>query len=87
MARLYFHSHNGEGVTRDEEGIETDGDAAAFRLAVENIRSIVAEEARRGLIDLEGHIDVTDAAARLLLRVFFVEAFEIRLPDTGLDGP
>ncbi|HEX7752100.1 MAG TPA: hypothetical protein VF440_06825 [Novosphingobium sp.] len=80
-------------MTRDEEGIEADDDAVAFRRAVENIRSIVAEEARHGVIDLEGHIDVADAMGRLRLRVSFVEAFEIRLPDddaypgaTGLDG-
>lgn len=83
MTRLFFHTFNGEGDTRDEEGIEIVDECAAFKIAQESIRSIVAEEARRGLIDLEGRIDVVDEDGKLFLNVSFVEAFEIRLPDQG----
>jgi len=81
MVRLYFHTFNGEGDTRDDEGIELEDDHAAYSIALENIRSIVADEARRGLIDLEGHIDVADGEGQLVLLVPFVEAFDLKLPD------
>lgn len=87
MIRLYFHAHNGLGDVRDEEGIELDDEQAAYPVALENIRSIVAEEARGGLLDLEGHIDVADSEGKLVLLVPFVEAFDIRLPDGDEDWP
>lgn len=83
MTRLFFHAHSNEGNARDEEGIEIDDEQAAYQVALENIRSIVAEEARRGLLDLDGRIDVADAEGKLVLLVPFVEAFDLRLPDEG----
>lgn len=81
MVRFFFHTRNGVGDTRDDEGIEVTDENAAYQIAIENIRSIVAEEAKAGLLDLEGHIDVADADGRLMLLVSFTEAFDIRLPD------
>lgn len=83
MTRLFFHIHNDIGDVSDEEGVEIEDESVAYRIALENIRSIVGEEARRGLIDLEGYIDVVDEAGKLFLNVPFVDAFEIRLPDQG----
>lgn len=84
MARLYFHTHNGQGAVHDEEGREVQSEADAYRVALESIRSIVAEDARSGLIDLEGRLDVAESDGGLVLTVPFIEAFEIRLPDDGV---
>ena len=41
---------------------------------------MVSEDARRGVIDLKGRIDVKDAADNLLISVDFIEAFDLTLP-------
>lgn len=78
MARFYFHIYNGHGETRDDEGVETD-QAGAQGMAVESIRSIVAEEARDGLIDLTGRIEVADQRGDVVFTTGFPEAFTLRL--------
>lgn len=78
MARYYFHIYNGHGETRDHEGVEI-AEADARGMAVDSIRSIVSEEARDGLIDLRGHIDVVDQKGGLVFKTEFVEAFNLRL--------
>lgn len=80
MARYYFHVYNGEGVTRDDEGVEFEEQMAAQGMAVDSIRSIVAEEARGGVIDLTGHIDVADQRGDILFTAEFSRAFNLRLP-------
>jgi hypothetical protein len=81
MPHFFFHVINGNGETPDEEGLDLESASAARRIALESIRSIVAEEARRGAIDLHGHILVKDAADNDLMTVEFIEAFELRMPD------
>lgn len=78
MARFYFHIYNGHGETHDHEGVEL-AEADARGMAVDSIRSIVAEEARDGLIDLTGHIDVVDQHGDIVLTTRFLEAFNLRL--------
>lgn len=78
MARFYFHIYNGHGETPDHEGMELD-EAGARDMAVESIRSIVAEEARDGLIDLAGRIEVADQNGGLVFTTQFQEAFTLRL--------
>lgn len=79
MARYYFHIYNGHGETRDHEGVEIALRADARGMAVDSIRSIVSEEARDGLIDLTGRIDVVDQQGDLVFKTEFVEAFNLRL--------
>jgi hypothetical protein len=55
--------------------------AAARRLAIDSVRSMVSEDARRGVIDLKGRIDVKDNAENLLVTVAFAEAFDLHMPD------
>lgn len=93
MFCFYFYIYNGEGVIRDEEGIDVVDDVVVFYLVVENICFIVVEDVWYGLIDLEGCIDVVDVEGWFLLLVFFVEVFEVCLLDddvglvgVGLDG-
>lgn len=83
MPRFFFHIYNGHGDTPDEIGAELDSQAEARRLALDSIRSMVAEDARRGAIDLNGRIDVQDQANNLLVSIDFTEAFKLRLPDAG----
>ena len=80
MPRFYFDIFNGNGRTPDEEGLELESQAAARRIALDSVRSIIAEEARDGVIDLGGRIEVKDKAANVLMTVDFVEAFELRMP-------
>jgi hypothetical protein len=81
MPHYYFHVQNGHGFTRDEEGIDLDDEAAARAMAMDSIRSMVAEEARKGVLDLDGYIEVLDHSAVRLTRIDFPEAFTIRLPQ------
>lgn len=78
MARFFFHIYNGHGETHDDEGVEID-QAAAPDMAVASIRSIVADEARDGLIDLTGRIDVADQHGDVIFTTQFQEAFTLRL--------
>ena len=80
MPRFFFHVHNGPGDIPDESGTDIADQSAASRLAVDSVRSMVSEDARRGVIDLKGRIDVKDAADNLLISVDFIEAFDLTLP-------
>lgn len=79
MPRYYFQVNNGQGLTPDEEGIDLQDEAAARAMAMDSIRSIISEESRKGLIDLDGYVDVNDAS-ETLTRISFPEAFTLRLP-------
>lgn len=81
MARFYFHVFNGHGHTPDEEGTDLPDQAAARRMALESICSMVAEDVRGGLIDLKGRIVISDHNASHLTTVHFADAFELRIPD------
>lgn len=81
MPRYFFNVSNGNGLTRDEEGVDLPDEAAARTMAMDSIRSIVSEEARKGMLDLDGYIDVLDISAVQLERIKFPEAFALRLPD------
>lgn len=85
MPRYFFDISNGNGFVADEEGVDLQDQAAALRMATDSIRSIVAEEARKGVIDLDGHIDVRDGSADTLARIAFPDAFTMRLPHREAD--
>lgn len=76
--RYYFQLHNRIGYAEDKEGSEHPSLAIAREKAIDDIRSILSEEARRGVIDLSGRIDVTDKDGNVLLTVSFGEAVTIR---------
>jgi hypothetical protein len=81
MPRFFFHILNGHGPTPDEVGTDLPDQSAARNLAIDSIRSMIAEDARRGVIDLSGRIDIKDAAENLLVDIAYAEAFKLRLPD------
>jgi hypothetical protein len=82
MPRYFFQVSNGQGITPDEEGIDLQDEAAARRMAMDSVRSIISEEARKGLIDLDGHIDIIDSSGQALIKITFPEAFSLRLPNS-----
>jgi hypothetical protein len=81
MPRFFFHVFNGNGETPDDAGIDLQDQSAARKIALDSIRSMIAEEARQGTIDLNGFIVLKDEPGNVLLTVDFIEAFELRLPS------
>lgn len=81
MPRFFFHIVNGNGETRDEEGVELPDLAAARREALSGIRSMLREELTHGMIDFAGKVCITDHCDRHLLEVPFRNAVEIRNPN------
>lgn len=81
MPHYFFQVSNGQGLTPDDEGIDLQDEAAARAMAMDSIRSIISEEARKGVIDLDGYIDVTNESAETLTRIAFPEAFSLRMPS------
>lgn len=77
MPRYYFHLQNRVGHVPDQEGLEVSGRAEARQQAISNIRSIVSEDVRNGLIDLNGRIEIADESGRSISVVTFIEAFEV----------
>lgn len=80
MPRFFFHVCNGGSHTPDDEGIDLAGQTAARGIAIESVRSMVAEDVRRGIIDLDGRIMIKDSAGNDILTVEFIEAFKLRTP-------
>lgn len=81
MPHFYFHVYNGHGETLDDVGSDLEDQAAARRLAIDSVRSMISENARRGVLDLKGRIDVMDGSDNVLFIVEFLEAFDVRMPD------
>jgi hypothetical protein len=66
MPRYYFHIQDRLGRIADETGIALDGAAQAYDYAIDSIRSIVADDARRGVLSLGGFIDISDDIGHLI---------------------
>lgn len=81
MPRFFFHIRNSNGLTPDEEGRQLPDAAAAREEALRGIRSIVADEALDGRLDLRGALDVADESGEALFSIAFAEAFELRTGD------
>ena len=76
--RYYLNLFNSIGCVPDEEGALATGDEDARRLAIANIRSLLAEEVREGRLDLNGRIEIRDSAQVLRMIVRFDEALTVR---------
>jgi CRP-like cAMP-binding protein len=77
MPRFFFNIRNGNGFTPDEEGREFADGAAARAEAVKGVRSMLAEEAKSGRIDLAGRIEVTDESGGPVAAVAFRDAVQL----------
>lgn len=78
MSRFYLHLYNRIGAVPDEEGTEALDLTTAHRIAVQSVRDIMAEEARKGSIDLFGRIEIANEEGKVLAVVPFSDAVEFR---------
>ena len=76
MSRYFFHVRNDLSVD-DEEGLELPDLAAVRSKARQGVRDLVCEGVRRGEVNLEHYVFVTDEQVQEILRLKFSEAFKI----------
>lgn len=86
MPRFFFDVSNGQGFTPDDEGVDLQDQAAALHMATDSIRSIISEEARKGVLDLDGYVEVRNGNAESLARIAFPDAFTVRMPGPAAGG-
>lgn len=79
MPRFYFHLFN-QISARDHEGRDVSDLQSARIRAVDDIRSIISEDARSGQLDLRGRIEIADEDGQTVDTVSFIEAFVVALP-------
>lgn len=80
MSRFFLNIINRVGSARDEEGVELARLDEAVEQAREGIRSIIADEAKVGKIDMDGRVEIVDEGGTILAVVPFPEAFDYRAP-------
>ena len=80
MPLYYFHLRDGEDLLLDPEGRELEDSEQIAKAALREARSIISDDALRGRIRLDQHIDVEDSERRIVHRLPFADALEIRLP-------
>lgn len=85
MARFYFQLYNRVGYVPDQQGQELQDLDAARREAIGSIRSMIGEDAKQGLVDMQGRIEVRNEAGELLEVIRFADAVEVRLEGGGSD--
>lgn len=78
MPRFFLHLINNTAVASDDEGVELTDVSAARDQAIDGIRSVLADEVRRGMLDLRGRIEIAEAGGNVLAVVSFADALEIR---------
>lgn len=78
MPRYFFHLCNSVGWVGDAEGEELESSNVARARAIRDIRSILSEEARNGILDLNGHVDIADETGTVVERVSFSDAITVR---------
>jgi hypothetical protein len=74
MQRYHFDIINGTGLVTDDEGRMLDGPDEAREEGIKGIRSIIAEDALQGRIDLAGRLEIRDAAGDMVMVISFEEA-------------
>lgn len=82
MSRFFLDLYNGDGALIDDEGVDANTPSALTVIAFDSIRSIIAEEVRRGKIDLHGRIVIRDETGAEVRSIDFAEAFELLVPES-----
>lgn len=77
MPRYFFHLYD-DIITHDEEGIELPSDAAARLVALRGARDIIASQVRHGYFVRSHWIDVADEEERILFKVTFRDAVDLK---------
>ena len=80
MPRYYFHLFN-QLDARDEEGRELADQNAATAAAAADIRSILSEDVKLGMLDLRGRIEIADETDTVVGTVHFIDSAQLILPD------
>lgn len=80
MQHYFFHLHNGHGFTPDPTGRYFWTLEDARNEALRDIRSIVSDEAREGLLDLRGRIDIA-VDETVIQTISFPEAFDLKVKE------
>jgi hypothetical protein len=78
MPRYFFHICNGTGFVEDEQGLNLPDQETAYKKAVEAARGVMADDMRKGELDLTSFVEVEDEARTLLLTLTFAEAVTMR---------
>jgi hypothetical protein len=78
MPRFYLHICNGSGFTEDEEGREFRDADAALEAAIHGIRDLMAEELRKGEINIASFVEIEDELRQLVRTVAFTEAVAVK---------
>lgn len=81
MARFYFQLYNSLGFVPDQLGQELPDLDSARQQAIGSIRSMVGEDAKQGLVDLGGRIEIMSETGDLLDVIRFADAIELRLGE------
>lgn len=76
MPRFYLHLYD-DLVVKDEDGIFLADADEAWREAVRSARSIIAEQALKGRINLKHWIDIVDENGEPVLTVPFSSAVSV----------
>lgn len=74
MARYFFHLHHGIRALPDPEGTECANDEAAIAHGVRVVLEMLADDVRRGRIDLGWRMAIEDAG-RAVKAFSFAEVF------------
>jgi hypothetical protein len=78
MPRFYLHLCNGSGFTADEEGSDHADFDAAHAAAMAGLREVMADEMKRGELNMGSFVEIEDEQHNLLAIVSFEEAVSVR---------
>ena len=76
MPRYYFHLHNDVDAL-DEDGSEHRDAKAAMAYAVGAARELICEDVKKGRLNLNHRIEVTDDRGEQVFTLTFRQAFEL----------
>lgn len=77
MALYYFHFCDGVDTLIDPDGRDVADVAQIAAMAMKDARAIIGDDAARGSIKLDQHIEVLDEAGTLVHRLEFRDAVTI----------
>lgn len=77
MPRFYLHVSDGKLFAEDGDGLELHDVEAARREAIAGLRCVMAEELKRGQVNLAAYVEVEDENRQLVMTVPFLDAVEV----------
>lgn len=78
MARYHFHQRRGSVLIKDDEGTELPGLEVARAEAIASAREAMRETIEQGYIPLSWAFEISDDRGRVILRVSFADAVQLR---------